>query len=72
MSSEEFNLIGYVIVFLVMVVGFVIYHSSSRLSNCGSCGKYLTMQQNRYWYKVDGKDIPFCTKCHNKRTKIGR
>lgn len=71
MTSEVANLIGYGFVFVIMVVGFIIYHSSPRLSNCGSCGRYLTMKQNRYWYKVNGQEVPFCTKCHNKRTKTG-
>ena len=64
---DEFEIIGWILVAIVIVVGTLIYCSSPSLHNCGSCGNFMTMKQNRYWYQVDGKDVPFCTKCHNKR-----
>ena len=64
MESYEvlITIIGCVIIF----VGVFYYNSKPELHNCGSCGKYLTYQADRYWYEMDGKKVPFCSKCNRK------
>jgi len=56
------TIVGSVIIFAAVLY----YNSKPELHNCGSCGKYLTYQADRYWYEVNGEKVPFCSKCNRK------
>ena len=69
MNEEAINLVLILITFTVMIVGTFIYCNSPDLHNCGSCGKFLNIKDKRFWYKVNGKEVPFCNSCHKKQDK---
>ena len=62
------ELIATIAGFVIIIAGVLYYNSNSDLHNCGSCGKYLSYQADRYWYKIDGKKVPFCSKCNRKHS----
>ena len=68
MSMEEsvVQLVAIVVGVIVIVVGHLIYNRSPRLHTCSSCGRYLAYKSERYWYKVDGKNVPVCSSCEGK------
>lgn len=49
---------------LIVVPAIMYYMSRPDLHTCGRCGKFLDVRAQRYWYKVNGKNRPFCSKCH--------
>jgi len=65
--SEEANLaITLLVIMPLIIIAWFIYYSSSRLSHCGVCGRQLSMQADRGWIKLDGKNHPVCSKCVRK------
>ncbi len=51
----------------VAIIGAVAYYySTPHLHTCYMCKKHLTMQAERYWYTVDGKDHPVCSRCRRR------
>lgn len=66
MGEYTLNIIVIVITVIMIIVGTIIYNDSPRLHNCGSCSKYLDIKAKRYWYQLNGKEVPFCSRCHKK------
>jgi hypothetical protein len=67
MNEEGINIILFILGSIAIFVAIIFYNSRPDLHNCYSCGKYLTVNAHRYWYKVNGKDVPYCAKCNRKR-----
>lgn len=68
MDEKSLNIIVLILGSIGIVVAIFYYNSRPDLHNCYSCGKYLTVKAHRYWYKVDGKNVPFCSKCNRKQS----
>ena len=67
--SEEVNLLILIFGSIALAIGYLVYFNRPDLHNCGLCGRFLSVKAHRYWYERDGKQVPFCTKCHNKNSK---
>ncbi|ATZ74357.1 hypothetical protein CWC33_11890 [Idiomarina sp. X4] len=69
---ENVELILTIIIGAFVVIGSIVYYSSSDLNSCYVCGKpFSSMKQNRYWWEFDGKKRPVCTKCDKKLEESG-
>lgn len=67
MGESEINILVLLLGSVGIIIAVFYYNSRPDLHNCHSCGKYLTIKAQRYWYKVNGENVPFCAKCNRKQ-----